>query len=123
MNVALWIAQVLLALVFGMASVTKLSRPRLALAGMMGWVEDFTDSQVKGIGVLELLAVIGLIFPPLLHVGTFLTPLAAFGVILLMIGAAITHLRRGEPANAAGNLVLLLLAAFVAVGRFGPYHF
>ncbi len=123
MNIALWIAQVLLALVLGMASLTKLSRPRLALAGMMRWVEDFTDLQVKGIGALEGLAVIGLIVPPLLHIGSFLTPLAAVGVILLMIGAAITHLRRGEPANAAGNMVLLLLAAFIAVGRFGPYHF
>ncbi len=123
MNIALWIAQVLLALVLGMASLTKHSRPRLALAGMMRWVEDFTDLQVKGIGALEGLAVIGLIVPPLLHIGSFLTPLAAVGVILLMIGAAITHLRRGEPANAAGNMVLLLLAAFIAVGRFGPYHF
>lgn len=119
MNIALWIAQVLLALAFGMASVLKLSRPRLALAGQMGWVEDFTDFQVKGIGVLEALAVIGLIVPMLLHFGTFLTPLAALGVVLLMIGAAITHLRRGEPASAAGNMVLLLLAAFVAAGRLG----
>lgn len=123
MNVALWIAQVLLAVVYGMAGAMKLTRPRLALAGQQRWVEDFTDAQVKGIGVLEILAVIGLIVPPLLHVGTFLTPLAAIGVILLMTGAAITHLRRGEPANAAGNLVLLLLAAFVAIGRLGPYHF
>lgn len=123
MNLALWIAQVLLALVYGMAGTLKLTRPRLALAGQQRWVEDFTDSQVKGIGVLEILAVIGLIVPPLLHIGTFLTPLAAVGVILLMIGAAVTHLRRGEPANAAGNLVLMLLAAFVAVGRFGAYPF
>ena len=123
MNIALWIAQVLLALTLGMASLMKLSRPRVALAGVQGWVEDFTDVQVKGIGVLEALAVIGLIVPPVLHIGTVLTPLAAVGVILLMIGAAMTHLRRGETANAAGNVVLLLLAAFVAAGRFGPYHF
>lgn len=123
MNVALWIVQVLLAIVYGLAGLFKLSRPRLALAGQMAWVQDFTDIQVKGIGVLEILATIGLIVPPLFGIDTFLTPLAAVGVILLMIGAAITHLRRGEPANAAGNLVLLLLAAFVAVGRFGPYHF
>ena len=123
MNLALWTAQVLLAAVYGMAGTLKLSRPRLALAGQQRWVEDFTDYQVKGIGVLEILAVIGLIVPPILHFATFLTPLAAVGVVLLMIGAAVTHLRRGETVNATGNLVLMLLAAFVAVGRFGAFHF
>lgn len=118
MNIALWIAQVLLALVFLMAGATKLTRPRLALAGRMGWVENFTDVQFKGIGTLEVLAVIGLVVPPLVHVATFLAPLAATGVVLLMIGAAVTHIRRGELAMVAGNAVLLGLALFVAVGRF-----
>lgn len=123
MNIALWIIQVLLALVFGLASLAKLTRPRLALAGQMGWVVDFTDAQVKGIGVLEGLAVIGLIVPPLLHIGTFLTPLAATGLVFLMLGAAATHLRREELPQVAGNALLLVLAAIVALGRFGPYHF
>ncbi len=123
MNIALWVIQVLLALVFLAAGVTKLARPRLALAGQMAWVEDFTDAQVKGIGVLEVLAVFGLIVPPLLHIAVFLAPLAATGLVLLMIGAAATHLRRGEMPMAAGNLALLVLAAVVAFGRFGSYHF
>jgi uncharacterized membrane protein YphA (DoxX/SURF4 family) len=123
MNITLWIIQILLALVFLAAGLTHAGRPRLALAGRMAWVEDFTDVQVKGIGFLEVLAAIGLVVPPLLHVATFLTPLAGLGLVLLMAGAGATHLRRGELPNAAGNAVLLILAAVVAIGRFGPYHF
>lgn len=117
MNIALWIIQVLLALVFLAAGVTKLTRPRLALAGQMKWVEDFDDGQVKGIGVLEVLAAVGLIVPAVVHVATFLVPLAAAGLALLMLGAAVTHARRGEVPMVAGNIVLLALAVVVAAGR------
>ncbi len=123
MNIALWIIQVLLALAFLMAGGLKLTRPRLALAGQMAWVQDFSDAQVKGIGALEVLAAIGLLVPALVHVAAFLTPLAAVGLVLLMTGAAATHLRRHEPQMLAFNGVLLILAAVVAIGRFGPYPF
>jgi len=123
MNIALWIIQVLLAIAFLVSGGTKLSRPRLSLAGQMPYVQDFSDAQVKGIGALEILAAIGLVVPPLVHVATFLTPLAAVGLILLMLGAAATHLRRREPQMVAVNGVLLVLAAVVAIGRFGPYPF
>jgi uncharacterized membrane protein YphA (DoxX/SURF4 family) len=121
MNIALWIIQVVLALTFLAGGTMKLVRPRLALAGQMGWVQDFGDAQVKGIGALEVLAAVGLVAPPLLHVATFLTPLAAVGLVLLMLGAAATHLRRHEPQMLAVNGTLLVLAAVVAIGRFGPY--
>jgi uncharacterized membrane protein YphA (DoxX/SURF4 family) len=123
MNIALWIIQVLLAVVFVASGFSKVARPRLALADRMPYVQDFSDAQIKGIGVLELLAAIGLVVPPLLHVATFLTPLAAVGLVLLMIGAAATHLRRHETQMVAVNGVLLILAAVVAIGRFGPYPF
>jgi len=58
-----------------------------------------------------------------LHIATFLTPLAAVGLILLMGGAIATHVRRREPQMVAVNLVLLVLAAVVAIARFGPYPF
>ncbi len=86
-------------------------------------VEDFTDTQVNGIGALEVLAAVGLVVPPLVHFATFLTPLAAVGIIRLMGGAAATHLRRREPQPVAVNGILLILAVVVAVGRFGPYPF
>lgn len=123
MNIALWIIQVVLALTFLGSGVTKLSRPHLALVGQLPYVADFSDNQVKGIGTLEVLAATGLIVPPLLHISTFLTPLAAVGLILLMGGAIATHLRRREQQMVAVNSVLLILAAVVAIGRFGPYPF
>ncbi len=123
MNVLLLSVQMVLALVFAVAGATKLWRPRLALANRMPWVEDMTDVQVKGIGMLEVAAAVGLAAPALLHVATFLIPLAAVGVILLMLGAAATNLRKGEPQILPVNALLLVLAAFVAVARFGPYHF
>jgi uncharacterized membrane protein YphA (DoxX/SURF4 family) len=121
MNIALWIIQLLLAIAFLASGVNKLARPRLALAAQTPYVEDFSDTQVKGIGVLEVLAAIGLVVPPLLHVATFLTPLAAVGLVLLMAGAGATHLRRREPQMVAVNGLLLILAVVVAIGRFGPY--
>ncbi len=123
MNIALWIIQLLLAATFLVSGVNKLARPRLALAGQLPYVEDFSDAQVKGIGALEVMAAIGLVVPPPLHVATFLTPLAAVGLVLLMAEAAATHLRRHDSQMVAVNGVLLILAAVVAVGRFGPYQF
>ena len=121
MNIALWIIQILLSLTFLGSGITKLARPRLTLVGQLPYVADFSDSQVKGIGTLEVLAAIGLIVPPVLHIATFLTPLAAVGLILLMGGAIVTHVRRREPQMVVVNLVLLVLAAVVAIARFGPY--
>lgn len=118
MNVALWIVQVLLALAFGMAGFMKASQPVEKLAHNMGWVNDFSPSIVRIIGVLEVLAAIGLILPILTNILPILTPLAAVGLILTMIGAMVTHLRRGEYPGLVVNLVLLALAAFVAYGRF-----
>jgi uncharacterized membrane protein YphA (DoxX/SURF4 family) len=123
MNVTLWVMQVALAVVFAVAGGAKLSQPRMALAGRMQWVTDATDAQVKTVGLLEVLAAIGLVVPPLVHVATFLVPLAAVGVVCLMVGAIVTHIRIGETQTIWFNVLLLLMAAVVAVARFGPYHF
>lgn len=124
MNVVLWIVQILLALAFAGAGFMKVSQPREKLATNMGWVEDFSGNTVKFIGVMELLGALGLILPAATGILPWLTPLAAVGLILIMIGALITHGRRGELAMAIPvNGILLLLSAFVAWGRFGPYSF
>jgi uncharacterized membrane protein YphA (DoxX/SURF4 family) len=96
MNVAVWVLQVLLALAFLLAGVTKVSQPRQKLAASMGWVEDVSDTGVRTIGVLEILAGVGLLLPAVTGVTTVLVPLAAVGLAVLMIGAAATHRRRGE---------------------------
>jgi len=118
MNITLWGVQVLLGLAFGMAGLMKLSQPKAKLATQMPWVNDFEASTVKLIGGLELLAAIGLILPLLTGILPWLTPLAAVGLVLTMLGAIATHLRRRENQMLVVNGVLLLLAAFVAYGRF-----
>jgi uncharacterized membrane protein YphA (DoxX/SURF4 family) len=124
MNLTLWILAGILAAAFAGAGAMKLSQPRqkLAEAGM-GYVEDFDDRTIKLIGVLEVLAAVGLILPPALGVAPVLAPLAAIGLVLLMIGAAITHVRRTETPMLAINLAVLAVAAFVAFERLGPNPF
>jgi len=121
MDVAVWVLQVLLALAFLLAGVMKSTQPRQKLATNMGWVEDFSDNTVRTVGALELLAGIGLLLPAVTGVATVLVPLAAVGLALLMLLAALTHRRRGEPQMIGINAVLLLIAVVVAWARFGPY--
>lgn len=122
METVIWIIQGLLAAVFFAAGLTKLTQPREKLAaGQMAWAADLTDGQVKGIGALEVLAALGLVLPAALDVVPILTAFAASGVVLLMIGAARTHLSRDEAQMVPVNLVLGGLALFVAIERFGPY--
>jgi uncharacterized membrane protein YphA (DoxX/SURF4 family) len=109
---------VLLALAFLGAGATKLSQPKEKLAKNMAWVEDFSQPAVRLIGAAEVLGAIGVVLPALTGILPWLTPLAALGLVLLMIGAALTHLRRTEYGYIAMNVVLLVLAAFVAYGRF-----
>ena len=123
MNTVVWIVQVVLALGFLMAGAMKLTQPRAKLAPQMGWVEDVTDAQVKGIGLVEVAAALGLVLPGATDIAPVLTPLAAAGLVIVMIGAAATHLRRHEPKFVLINASLLVLAAIVAGARFGPYSF
>ena len=121
MNVVLWILQAVLALAFAMAGFMKLTQPKDKLVSRLPWVEDFSPTTVKLIGTAELAAAIGLILPAATGIAPVLTPLAATGLAVLMVLAAITHARRKEPGAIAVNAALLILAAVVAWGRFGPY--
>lgn len=125
MNVVLWVLAGLLAALFLVAGGAKLvqSKQKLATWPNMAWTEDFAPGVIKTIGALEVLAAFGLILPAALNIVPVLVPLAAAGLVLLMIGAAITHARRNESRAIASNVVLIVLAAVVAWGRFGPYPF
>ncbi|MGI5271540.1 DoxX family protein [Nonomuraea sp. CA-218870] len=124
MDLALWIVAGLLAAVFGVAGLMKLTQRKETLAASgLAWTEDFSAATVKAIGGLEVLAAFGLILPATFGIAPVLVPLAAAGLVLVMIGAAVTHARRDEYPAIAVNAVLLLLAAFVAWGRFGPHAF
>jgi DoxX-like family len=125
LNLALWIAAGLLAAVL-LVSSAKLFVPKEKMAAMGAatrWVEDFSPGALKAIGALELLAAVGLIVPAALDIAPVLVPLAASGAVLLLGGAVITRLRRGERATIVPDLVYLALAGFVAWGRFGPESF
>jgi uncharacterized membrane protein YphA (DoxX/SURF4 family) len=123
-NIVLWIIAGLLAAAFAAAGLMKLTQPKEKLAASgMGWTEQFSPGAIKAIGALEVLAAIGLILPAVLDIVPILVPLAALGLVLMMIGAAITHARRKETPMVATNVILLALAAVVAWGRFGPHSF
>lgn len=123
MNIALWIVAGVLALAFLAAGLMKVSQPKEKLAASMGWVNDFSPGTVKFIGTMEILGAIGLILPAATGIAPVLTPLAATGLAVTMILAAIVHGRRREPQMILVNAVLLALALFVAIMRFGPQSF
>ncbi len=111
---ALWIVQALLALLFVWAGGVKLVLPLEALTGPMPLPGVF----VRFIGVAEVLGAIGLILPGLLRIRPGLTPLAAAGLVIIMIGATVLTLAGGAVAPALIPLVVGLLSAFVAYGRW-----
>ena len=84
----------------------------------MGWVTSVGPGGVRLIGSLEILGAIGLILPAVTGILPWLTPLAATGLALTMVGAMITHGRRGEYSQIGVNVVLLVLTLFVVYGRF-----
>jgi uncharacterized membrane protein YphA (DoxX/SURF4 family) len=114
---ALWIAQVLLAAMFGAAGAMKSTMPIATLAENMVWPGDLPALLVRFIGVSELAAGIGLLLPALTRVKPGLTPLAAAGLVVVMALAAIFHIMRGEWASLPINIILGGIAAFVAWGR------
>jgi hypothetical protein len=119
-NIALWIVQGVLALVYLAVGGLKIVRPReqLVTSGNFDWMNDFSDSGVKAVGLVEILGALGVILPWLTAIAPILTPIAAIGLVVVQIGALRVHLVRNERQPLPVNLILLLLAAFVAVGRF-----
>ena len=116
MNIALWIVQALLAAIFLFAGGMKLVMPIEEMLKQMplplpGWFVQFT-------GIVEVLGAIGLILPWLLRIRPGLTPLAAAGLVIVMIGATVYTFAAGDVASALMPLVVGILCAFVAYGRW-----
>ncbi len=113
-NITLWILQILLALLFLFAGGAKLLLPieemtkQIPLPGLF----------LRFIGISEVLGAIGLILPGLLRITPGLTPLAAAGLIIIMIGAVVLTLANAQTGPALFSLVVGILAAFVAYGRW-----
>ena len=130
MNVALWAAQILLAVLFLYSGANKAfrSKEQLIASGQSG-VAPFPLPVLRLTAVAELLAVVGLIAPRATGIAPVLTPIAALGLIVVMIGAVWSHstLLRADRAAGRGsaearnivlNAVIAALCVFVAVGRF-----
>jgi len=111
---ALWIVQGLLALLFLWAGGMKLVLPLDRLAGPLPLPGLF----LRFIGVAEVLGAFGLILPGLFGIRPGLTPLAAAGLVVIMIGATVVTLGGGQVAASLIPVVVGLLAAFVAYGRW-----
>lgn len=118
MDIALWIAQVLAGLAFIGAGIMKATQPLDRLAKQMEWVTHFSPPFVRFIGVVELLGGIGLIVPALTDILPWLTPVAAVGLAIIMVGAVVYHFQHNELNRVAPSVVLLVLALIVVFGRF-----
>ena len=114
MTYVLWIVQALLALLFLFTGGMKLVLPLEELTAQMPLPGLF----VRFVGLAQVLGALGLILPGLLRIRPGLTPLAAAGLVIIMIGATLVTLATMDAALALMPLVVGLLAAFVTYGRW-----
>jgi hypothetical protein len=94
------------------------ARERLVASGNFDWMKDSSDVGVKAVGVVEVLGALGVVLPWLTGIAPLLTPVAAIGLVVVQVGALRVHLVRHERRPLPANVLLLVLAAFVAAGRF-----
>ena len=118
MNTALWIVQIVLALVFVITGGLKLVLPSDKIAERMGSEKGLPPTAMRIIGLLEVLGAIGVILPAWTGILPWLTPLAAAGLMLTMAGATFENVRHQHFPMIALNFVLGVLAIFVIYGRF-----
>lgn len=124
MNIALWIAASFLALIALAGGISKTFLPKEKLdAHPASWTKHASNGFVKTLGILELFAAMGLILPAVTDTAPVMVPVTAACWILLMIGATAVHYRLGQPRLAMVTTAYVLVATFVAWGRFGPESF
>ncbi len=120
MNIALWVAQILLAGMYGMAGSMKAFTPeKVRQNPQMTWAHGQGDGYIRFIGISELLGAAGMILPLLTGILVWLTPLAAIGLSLIQALAIFTvHLPKKEYGVIPINILLLALSVFVMYGRW-----
>jgi hypothetical protein len=118
MLIAVWIVSGLLALAYLIAGGTKVFTGYDNIQERMTWTSHAKPWQVNTVGVLEILGAVGLIVPPLTGILPILAPVAASALALLQLLAIVFHVRVGEGKKVGVNVVLLLLAGFVAIAWF-----
>ncbi|MCE2788762.1 MAG: DoxX family protein [Saprospiraceae bacterium] len=117
-HVSLWVLQVALAGMFGMAGFMKATAPLEELAKNMAWVNETGGVMVRFIGISEILGAVGLIFPSLLRIQPRLTSFAAMGLFVIMLLAMMFHVMRQEMNLVPVNVILAAACIFIAWGRF-----
>ena len=125
MNIALWILQGVLALVFLVAGFMRAFLPATTLEGYMAWITSLPAVLLRFIGIAEMLGAIGLIVPALTGIASWLTVAAVGGLAIVMLAAAGFHASRHEYTNIGLNVVLLVLALLILFGRLtvAPVYF
>jgi uncharacterized membrane protein YphA (DoxX/SURF4 family) len=117
LNVWLWIAQSLLAVFFLLAGAMHAFMPIEQAAKIAAWIASAPVALVRFIGVAELAGAIGVVLPGATRVKPWLTPLAAAGLVIIMLLAMPVHIARGEVSMLGRNIAASSIAAFVAWGR------
>lgn len=118
MNIVLWVVQILLAVMYGMAGIMKTFQTAKAKE-QLPWAKNRSDTFVRFVGTVELLGALGLFLPLLTGVLPWLTPLAAVGLTMIQLLAIFTeHLPKKEYNVIPVNIVLLALSIFVVAGRW-----
>jgi uncharacterized membrane protein YphA (DoxX/SURF4 family) len=117
MNVFLWVLQIALAVYFGLTGAMHFVVPP-GLPAPMSWMYELPPGLHWISGGAEVLAALGLVLPGLTKVRPQLTALAAAGLVLVMVGAAVWHISRAETATLLMNAVLAGVSGFVAYGRW-----
>ncbi len=114
MNALTWIAQLLLALIFTSVGIMKISQPVNRLTENMGWVSDFPVLFVRILGFMEIALGLFIILPKFLKaIPSSFTTYAGYGILMIMVGAIVVHIKRGELSFVAMNIVILILAGWV----------
>lgn len=117
LNVALWVVQGVLALLFVGTGLWKFLTPVEQLAGKMPWMGQVSPGFLYMTALFDTLGGLGVLLPSATRIKPGLTVLAALGCAALMGGAIVFHFSRGEGANTPFNFVLVALSFFVAWGR------
>jgi len=122
MHIALWIAQIVLAVLLLSGFIMKFL-PIEKISVMMPWTGQVPELVVRLLGVIDLLGAVGLTLPVLFRIKPELTSWAALGIIALMICAIIFHVSRGEVSAIGINVFSIIIAGFIVWGRFQKNSF
>lgn len=119
MNIVSWILQGIVAIAFLMAGSIKVSQSKAFIREKLGpWSDDFSLTTIKLIGTTQILCALGLIFPMWLDIFPLLTPLATIGLMLIMVGAFFTHLKRNEKKEMMTPIIILIVLGIILNSRY-----